>query len=118
MDSILNYPDSPFFPADLLGAASAESAEFRRHIEQIKTGAEAFNLDSSLVRAAVEIAALESNLSPASRLALIMLLVASMVALGEGSTRLPVVGEESRDPMGRILKPLCGDQFGENGVAT
>jgi exodeoxyribonuclease V alpha subunit len=118
MDSTLKHSDSPFFLATPFGVARDESIESRRQIQQIKIGAETFNLDPSLVHAATEIAALETNLSPTNRLTLIMLLVASMVALGEGSTRLPVVGEESREPMRRILTPLCGDQFGDNGVLT
>jgi exodeoxyribonuclease V alpha subunit len=100
------------------GAAHSGDAEFRRKLRQIETGVEAFNLDSSVVHIAAEIAAFETTLATESRLALVMLLVASMVALEEGSTRLPVTGEESIDVMMRILGPLCGDQSSDDNVVA
>jgi len=93
-------------------------AEFRRLLRQIEIGAQAFNLDSSAVHMAAEIAAFEGELGLVPRLALIMLIVASMIALEEGSTRLPVTGDESRETMQRILTPLCGDAFREDGAGT
>jgi exodeoxyribonuclease V alpha subunit len=98
------------------GSAPSGDAEFRRKLRQIEAGVEAFNLDSSVVHVAAEIAAFQIDLPTENRLALIMLIVASIVALEEGSTRLPVTGEESTDMMMRILTPLCGDQCSDSNV--
>jgi exodeoxyribonuclease V alpha subunit len=85
-------------------------------MRQLETGATQLNLERAAVHVAAEIAAFEQGLSPRSRLVLILLIVASMVALEQGSTRLPVTGMESREAMRRILAPLCGDAFGPDGV--
>ncbi len=95
--------------------AHGEEAEFRLLLRQIEIGAQAFNLDSSAVHLAAEIAAFEGDLGMVPRLALIMLVVASLIALEEGSTQLPVTGDESRETIRRIMTPLCGDAFGEDG---
>jgi exodeoxyribonuclease V alpha subunit len=100
------------------GSVPSGENEFHSKLRQIETGVETFNLDSSVVHIAAEIAAFESSLALESRLALIMLIVASMVALEEGSTRLPVTGEESIDSMRRILEPLCGDQSSDDNVVA
>jgi exodeoxyribonuclease V alpha subunit len=96
--------------------ANAAEAEFRRQLRQLEIGVETFNLDSSVVHVAVEIADMETDLAALPRLAVIALIVASLIALEEGSTRLPITGNESREPMRRILAPLCGETFGKNGV--
>ena len=100
------------------GPVPSGENEFHSKLRQIETGVETFNLDSSVVHIAAEIAAFESSLALESRVALIMLIVASMVALEEGSTRLPVTGEESIDSMRRILEPLCGDQSSDDNVVA
>jgi len=99
-------------------AAYGDEAEFRRRLRQIELGAQAFNLDSSAVHMAAEIATFEADLDSIRRLALIVLIVASLIAIEEGSTRLPATGDESRETMRRILTPLCGDAFGEDGART
>jgi exodeoxyribonuclease V alpha subunit len=96
------------------GATRAIDAEFLRKLRVIENGLDAFNLDPSVAHIAAEIAAFEINLDAEGRLALIMLIVASMAALEEGSTRLPVTG----DVMLRILAPLCGDQSSNDNAAA
>jgi exodeoxyribonuclease V alpha subunit len=94
-------------------AGKADSAaEFRRRLRQIESGAAQLSLDSGAVHVAAEIAAIEPNLSDEQRLALILLITASLAALQAGSTCLPVSGEQARAPMGRMLAALCGDAFG------
>ncbi len=93
-----------------------DDAEFRRRLRQIESGASALNLDAAAVHLAAEIAALEPDLGEQQRLALILLVTASLVALQEGSTRLPAAGADARAPMGRILDALCGDGFGPGGA--
>ncbi len=100
------------------GVTDPQQAEFQRLLRQIESGAQEFNLDSSIVHLATEVAAFEGALTYVQRLALIMLIVASSIALDEGSTRLPVTGDESRETMRRLLTPLCGDAFGADGAAV
>jgi exodeoxyribonuclease V alpha subunit len=95
--------------------AEERGGEFRRRLRQIETGAAELNLDAAMVHLAAEIAALEAGLDDERRLALILLITASLAASQEGSTRLPVVGPQAREPMARILRALCGDAFGANG---
>ena len=97
---------------------SDDGGEFRRRLRQIEAGASALNLESAAIHVAAEIAALEPDLDDERRLVLILLIAASMVALQEGSTRLPVVGPHALAPMGRILGALCGDAFGPAGPET
>jgi exodeoxyribonuclease V alpha subunit len=87
----------------------ADAAFVQRHLRRIEAAMPAFNLDPATAHLAAEIAAFEEHLPAAQRVALIMLIVASIVALNEGSTRLPVTGPLALDPMSRILAPLCAD---------
>lgn len=91
----------------LKGAASDDAVYLEQQLRQMGAATPAFNLDPSTVHLAAEIAAFEEDLSADRRIALIMLIVASMVALSEGSTRLPVTGPQAREPLARILGPLC-----------
>ncbi|MGH7932366.1 MAG: exodeoxyribonuclease V subunit alpha [Candidatus Binataceae bacterium] len=100
----------------LQGGGNPEALDFQRRLRQIEAGAEEFNLDSAYVHLAAEIAAFEHDLDVEQRLALILVTVASLVALQEGSTRLPVTGAKSGAPMRRILTSLCGDAFGAGGA--
>ena len=104
----------------LEGAASGDAAYLQRQLRQIEAALPAFNLDPAMAHLAAEIAAFEEDLRIDQRVALIMLIVASMVALNEGSTRLPVTGPQAREPMARILGPLCteADADGETERAA
>jgi exodeoxyribonuclease V alpha subunit len=78
--------------------------ELRRRLRQIESGAAELNLEPAAVHLAAEIAALEPDLDEQQRLALILLITASLAALQEGSTRLPATGP--------------GEEFGEAGPRT
>lgn len=98
-----------------LESGSAPSA-FERRLRDIESGVAALNLVPESVHLAAEIAALESNLDDDRRIALILLIVVSLAALEEGSTRFPVTGDNSVAAMRRLLEPLCGAAFGVNGT--
>jgi len=97
--------------ATVAGVSDDGGAEFRRRLRQLEAGAAELNLDPAAVHIAAEIAALQPDLDDDRRLALIALVTASLAALQEGSTRLPVVGEQARAPMRRIAGSLCGEEF-------
>lgn len=91
----------------LAHSSDPEAALVQRHLRRIEAAMPAFNLAPATAHLAAEIAAFEDDLPAAQRVALITLIVASIVALNEGSTRLPVTGPLAFDPMTRILAPLC-----------
>jgi exodeoxyribonuclease V alpha subunit len=90
---------------------SAAQSEFERALGNLQAGADRMNLGLDSIHLATEIAALEPGLDESSRLALIVLILISLAALEEGSTRFPVIGEASRKPMGQMLGALCADGF-------
>jgi exodeoxyribonuclease V alpha subunit len=91
------------------GGAAGDD-ELRRRLRQIEAGASALNLDPAVVHVACEIAAMEPGLDDQAGFALIALVTASLAALQEGSTRLPVIGREARATMRRIVGGLCGEE--------
>ncbi len=90
--------------------------DFEKRLRDIEAGAPSLNLGSGTVHLAAEIAALEPNLDDARRIALVLLIVISMAALEEGSTRFPVSGAQAIGPMRRVLSSLCGSSFGVDGA--
>ncbi len=84
----------------------------------LEAGAVELNLASESVHLAAEIAAFEPALEADERIALIALILVSLAALQEGSTRFPVVGPISTAPMRRMLSTLCGDGFGLDASET
>jgi exodeoxyribonuclease V alpha subunit len=70
------------------------------------------NLERDAVHLAVELAALEPNLDDDARFALIVLTIVTLAALAQGSTRFPVTGEISREPMQHVLGVLVGTDAG------
>jgi exodeoxyribonuclease V alpha subunit len=66
------------------------------------------NLERDAVHLAAELAALEPNLDDDARFALIVLTIVTLAALAQGSTRFPVTGEISREPMQHMLGALVG----------
>ena len=81
--------------------------EFEARMRDIEAGAPSLNLGAENVHLAAEIAALAPSLDDRQRIALILLVVVSLAALQEGSTRFPVTGPESVESMRRLLSPLC-----------
>ena len=96
--------------------ASTERLILRRCLRDLDVGAAALNLDADGVHLAMEIAAFEPNLDDEQRIALIVLVVISLAALEEGSTRFPVTGAQAAEPMSRMLDALCGESFGADGT--
>src|ERR1700693_1532659 len=90
----------------LKSSPSGDAANLQQQLREMEVAMPAFNLDQSTVHLAAEIAAFEEGLSADRRVALITLIVASIVALSEGSTRLPVTGPQAHTPMARVLGPL------------
>ena len=89
------------------GARSRGWLETR--LRGIESRAEGVNLAPGCVQLAAEIAALEPDLQDGQRLALILLALVSLAALGEGSTRFPVSEPGAPAPMRRMLAALCGE---------
>lgn len=91
---------------------------FAARLRTLEAAVPAVNLTPDTVHLAAEIAGLEPDLHDDERLALIVLILVSLAALSEGSTRFPVVGSIASEPMQRMLEALCGSGFGEAGPAT
>jgi exodeoxyribonuclease V alpha subunit len=89
---------------------------FDDRMRALEVSVSALNLAPASVHLAAELAALDPALEDDERIALIVLLLASLVALQEGSTRFPVVGPLSHVPMRRMLASLCASGFGEDAV--
>ena len=99
-----------------LDAPAHPRSTFERQLRDIEAGSAALNLSCDSIHLAAEIAAFEPDLNDEQRIALILLIVISLAALQEGSTRFPVTGPESVEPIRRLLNPLCGESFGADGV--
>ncbi len=91
---------------------------FNDRIRALEAAVTGFNLAPESVHLAAELAGLEAALQADERIALIVLILISLVALQEGSTRFPITGPLSDAPMRRILGPLCANGFGDNAVHT
>jgi len=99
-----------------LDVAANAQRKFERQLRDIEPGLAALNLSSDSIHLAAEIAAFEPDLNDEERIALVLLIVISLAALQEGSTRFPVTGQTSIEPMRRLLNPLCGEAFGADGI--
>jgi exodeoxyribonuclease V alpha subunit len=91
---------------------------FREKMRALEAAAVELNLASESVHLAAEIAAFEPALEADERIALIVLILVSLAALNEGSTRFPVVGALSTAPMRRMLSTLRADGFGPEASKT
>jgi exodeoxyribonuclease V alpha subunit len=96
------------------GGRSAFDARMRA----LEVSVAGLNLAPESVHLAAELAALEPALEADDRMALIMLILVSVVALQEGSTRFPVTGPLSDAPMRRVLSILCAEGFGAGAIDT
>src|SRR5271168_1240799 len=97
-------------------ARGGSHSKFDGQMRAFEAAAVELNLGAESVHLAAEIAAFEPALEADERIALIALILISFVALQEGSTRFPVVGPISTEPMRRILGTLCADGFGADAV--
>jgi exodeoxyribonuclease V alpha subunit len=99
-----------------LGPIANSPSKFEQQLRDIEAGAGTLNLSSDSVHLAAEIAAFEPDLNDEQRISIILLIVISLAALEEGSTRFPVTGPQSVEPLRRLLSPLCGASFGADGI--
>ena len=88
------------------GGRTANLENWLRALEE-KVGD--LNLEREAVHLAAELAALEPNLDDDARFGLIVLIIVTLAALAQGSTRFPVTGEISREPMHHMLGALVGN---------
>jgi exodeoxyribonuclease V alpha subunit len=91
---------------------------FDARMRALESAVAGLNLTPETVYLAAELAALEPALEADERIALIVLILASLVALQEGSTRFPITGPLSRAPMRRVLSTLCAEGFGAGAVGS
>jgi exodeoxyribonuclease V alpha subunit len=72
------------------------------------------NLDQDAVHLAAEIAALEPSLDDDARYAVVLIVLLSLAALQEGSTRLPITGREDAARTARMMDALIGEPRGNS----
>jgi len=93
---------------DLAGIAWRPPTPFEQTLAVLRKNAPDLNLEPEAVHLAAEIAALAPELDDDRRLALILAILATLAALAEGSTRLPVDGREGRDALREKTGALLG----------
>ena len=86
------------------------STRLQRRLRDLESRVEALNLSPEAVHLAAEIAAFEPDLNEDRRISLITLVLISLAAAQEGSTRFPVTGPDAREPLIRVLTPLFGEE--------
>ena len=91
---------------------------FNARMRALEVSASGLNLAPESVHLAAELAALEPALKDDDRIALIVLILVSLVALQDGSTRFPVTGPLSQAPMRRVLGSLCANGFGDDAITA
>jgi exodeoxyribonuclease V alpha subunit len=85
-----------------------ERSRLERTLREFEGNAGRLNLDSDAVALAAEIAALEPVLDDDARIALILLVLAALAAVEEGSTRFPATGKTAAAPMAATIAALVG----------
>ncbi len=93
-------------------AYDGDRSAFDTRMRALEVSVAGLNLVPESVHLAAELAALEPALEADDRMALIVLILISLIALQEGSTRFPVTGPLSNAPMRRVLDSLCANCFG------
>jgi exodeoxyribonuclease V alpha subunit len=91
---------------------------FNDRMRALETAVAGLNIAPESVHLAAELAGLEEALEADDRIALIVLILISLVALQEGSTRFPVTGALSDAPMRRVLGSLGANGFGNDKPDT
>lgn len=89
---------------------------FDARMRALEIGVAGLNLAPESVHLASELAGLEPALEADDRIALIVLILISIAALQEGSTRFPVTGALAKEPMRRVIGTLCGNEFGNDDI--
>jgi exodeoxyribonuclease V alpha subunit len=90
-------------------ARNGVHSAFDARMRALEIGVTGLNLAPDAVHLAAELANLASALEADDRIALIVLILISLAALQEGSTRFPVTGAHSKGPMRRVVGTLCGN---------
>jgi len=93
-------------------ARGGRESAFDDKMRALEAAAVGLNLEPESVHLAAEIAAFEPALEADERIALIVLMLVSLAALQEGSTRFPIVGPISKVPLRRMLDALWANGFG------
>jgi exodeoxyribonuclease V alpha subunit len=91
---------------------------FNARMRALEVSVSGRNLAPESVHLAAELAAFEPALKDDDRIALIVLILVSLIALQDGSTRFPVAGPLSQAPMRSVLGSLCANGFGDDAVTT
>jgi exodeoxyribonuclease V alpha subunit len=99
-------------------ASGGGRCAFNARMRALEASVSGLNLAPESVHLAAELAALEPALKDDDRIALIVLILISLVALQDGSTRFPVTGPLSQAPMRSVLGSLCANGFGDDAIAT
>ncbi len=99
-------------------ASGGGRSAFNARMRALEVSVSGLNLAPESVHLAAELAALEPALNDDDRIALIVLILISLVALQDGSTRFPVTGPLSQAPMRSLLGSLCANGFGDDAIAT
>ncbi len=94
--------------------ADRAATQFDTDMAHLRASVAELNLDPGAVHLAAEIAALAPELDDSARFALIALIVLSLAAVAEGNTRLPVSGDESKEPLERMLSALMAPPFDDS----
>src|ERR1700722_3212461 len=97
-------------------ARDGSKSMFDASMRSLEVSVAGLNLAPETVHLAAELAALEPALEADERMTLIVLILVSLVALQEGSTRFPVTGPLSAAPMRRVLSTLCAEDFGDGAI--
>ncbi len=99
-------------------AGDDSRSAFDARMRALEVSVTGLNLAPESVHLAAELAALEPALKDDERIALIVLILVSLVALQDGSTRFPVAGPLSRGPMRSVLGSLCAHCFGDDAIGA
>ena len=91
----------------------AGQRDLERRVRSLEQNAAALNLEPEAVHLAAELAALETGLDDDARFALIVLVLVTLAAQAQGSTRFPIVGQASIGPMREVLGALLGPELAE-----
>ncbi|HKN01819.1 MAG TPA: exodeoxyribonuclease V subunit alpha [Candidatus Binataceae bacterium] len=94
-------------------AGGGKTTAFEGRLRELEKTVIDLNLEREAVHLAAELAALQPELDDEARLALIVLIVITLAALTQGSTRFPVAGEAAQEPMSRMMTALLGANHAE-----
>lgn len=99
-------------------ARGERMSALERRLRAIEQKAPEVNLEPEAVHLAAEIAALQPDLDDDARFVLILLVVITLAAAAQGSTRFPAVGQAAIEPMRRMLEAFkgCADGLDRDAV--